>query len=574
MYKTGLAVCCLAMAGMPAMAQLLVNEFSQGASGSKEYIEFAVQGQRTCIDSCADIRGWLFDDNNGWYGSGASSQGYYRFKHHSNWSCVPFGAIIVVYNPNDVNVNLPANDPTDADGDHVYVLPINSNLLEFNSGAVYSNSGFVPATDWSGIVLNNTNDVVQTINPAVLTIAHHAVSYGSLVAPVHLTSGGAQTVYYLNGSQYNLSAGWSKGNISVYETPGDPNTTANATWLTGMNMLQGPGPVTVHQQVTICATQLPYAWNSLSVGTGGDSCATYATVSAFTGCDSTTVLDLEVLPAAIAVVIDTAGCGEVPFEGSYYQTGKHLKDTLFNYLGCDSLYRDIYITVHAHHPEFKIVDTFGCHSVLFEGVAYYKDTTLAQHWLSAYGCDSLNRRVRIHVENFDLSLSMSPEDPYKEELLHFTTQANEEYKVLSWQPSAWFKEQQVQQQYLIAREPGTVIVYGQSSGGCTDTGHITFEVLPLDYDVFIPNAFSPNGDGINDVFRPVVNMKRAYYISRLQVFDRWGKAVYHSTGAAISWDGNYTNGGPANADTYHYRIGIAFVDGQSKQFTGQLTLFR
>src|ERR1700750_123794 len=103
-----------------AHAQIVVNEFSQGASGNKEYIEFVVKGQATCNNSCADLRGWIFDDNNGWYGSTGISPGCYRFKNDPNWSCVPYGSIIVVYNSDDVNASLPPDDPTDANNDHVY----------------------------------------------------------------------------------------------------------------------------------------------------------------------------------------------------------------------------------------------------------------------------------------------------------------------------------------------------------------------------------------------------------------------------------------------------------------------
>lgn len=167
--------------------QVLINEFSQGSSGIKEYIEFVVQGQRNCSDSCADIRGWIFDDNNGWYGTGASSAGFYRFKDDPIWSCVPYGSLIVLYNPDDVNAAVPPDDIADADHDHVYVLPVNASTIEFNPGTVYSNSGFGSSLNWNGIVLNNTNDAVQTINPADLTVAVHAVSEG---ATYHCGTGG------------------------------------------------------------------------------------------------------------------------------------------------------------------------------------------------------------------------------------------------------------------------------------------------------------------------------------------------------------------------------------------------
>ena len=571
-YKSLAAVGCLITTSMSLMAQqLLVNEFSQGTSGSKEYLEFVVQGQKTCIDSCMDLQGWIFDDNNGWYGSGAASSGYYRFKYHSNWSCVPYGSLIVIFNAADLNPSIPAADPTDANNDHIYILPVNSPLIEFHTGTAYSNTGFVPATDWGGIVLNNNNDVVQTINPNNLTIACHAVGYGSFSAPVDLPSGGSQTVYYLSNHQYNLATGWAKGSVSLYETPAMPNTPANAAWIQNMDSIQGPVNGWYHQHQLICASQLPYTWNSITLNAGGDSCAVFPAASLVTGCDSTMILDLEVLPPAVTITIDTGGCGAVFFEGKDYTYSRLLKDTLFNSLGCDSVYRDIYIKVYSHHPELITVDTAGCGSLVYEGMHYSRDTALAQRFYSIYGCDSINRVVNIIIDDFDLELSLHPEVPYEGEMMHFFSHSRVNYKVLGWEPAALFPDQEARQQYLSAKTPGTVTVYGENEHGCTDTGTVSYTVLPPDYRVFIPNAFSPNGDGINDRFMPRFAMQRTY-TGRLQVFDRWGKSVYHSTGTAIYWDGKSRNGSLADAGVYHYRVEVIFTDGQKQYFTGEVTL--
>lgn len=423
-------------------------------------------------------------------------------------------------------------------------------------------------------MLNNNSDVVQTINPANLTLAWHAVSYGSLAAPVDLPTGGSQTVYYLSNSLYNISTGWAKGNVSLYETPGAPNTQANAAWLQAMDSIHGPTDGRYHQHQLICATQLPFTWNGIVLNTGGDSCAVYATTSVITGCDSSIVLDLDILPPAAIVTIDTSGCGSVFFEEQNYTYSRLLKDTLLNSLGCDSVYRNIQIIVHSHHPELKIIDIFGCHAALFEGVTYTESTVLTQYWLSAQGCDSLNRKVNIVVEKFELGLTAEPEEPYKGELLHLRAHSNEDYTVIAWQPAVLFKEQEAGEQYLIAGAPTTVTAYGQSIHGCTDTGTVSFTVLPPDYGVFIPNAFSPNGDGTNDVFAPRFYMKRAYYLNQFQIFDRWGKSVYHSTGTALSWNGNDVNGAAVNTGVYHYRIEVEFADGEKRSFKGDLTLIR
>lgn len=71
--------------------------------------------------------------------------------------------------------------------------------------------------------------------------------------------------------------------------------------------------------------------------------------------------------------------------------------------------------------------------------------------------------------------------------------------------------------------------------------------------VVIPNAFSPNGDGINDVWQ--IQALAAYTTADVAVFNRWGQPVFHSTGYARPWDGTY-NGKPLPVATYYYVINL------------------
>jgi gliding motility-associated-like protein len=305
-YLLPFFILCLVLS-FKGQAQLVVNEFSQGASGNKEYIELVVFGQRTCNDSCADIRGWMFDDNNGWYGTTAVSPGCYRFKDDPNWSCVPYGSIIVIYNSGDPNASMPVDDPTDADNNGVYILPVTSPLLEMHNtlpssaSMNYPSSGFSAATTWTNMALNNSNDAVQVIDPGNLTSAYHAVSYGSgVVAPVHLTGSGSQKVFYLSNAQYDLSAGWVAGNVPADETPGAPNSAANATWINGM--FNGPnGGVSSNDTiaVTICQPD-SYLFNGVYRTTTGFYQASFVSGG---GCDSIVTLNLSANPVPVAPAV-------------------------------------------------------------------------------------------------------------------------------------------------------------------------------------------------------------------------------------------------------------------------------
>lgn len=90
-----------------------------------------------------------------------------------------------------------------------------------------------------------------------------------------------------------------------------------------------------------------------------------------------------------------------------------------------------------------------------------------------------------------------------------------------------------------------------------------------DGNIFIPSAFSPNADGLNDLFR--VQEDFSYTLKTMSVFNRWGQVVY--SGNVGAWDGNYDNG-PADAGVYYYKITFGCILGGTMVKTGDITLVR
>lgn len=114
------------------------------------------------------------------------------------------------------------------------------------------------------------------------------------------------------------------------------------------------------------------------------------------------------------------------------------------------------------------------------------------------------------------------------------------------------------------------------SSGCVVRSSIRIGILP-DRSVFVPNAFSPNGDGVNDRFVPYPG-PAVERINRMQVFDRWGALVYESSDLApgnpdVGWDGEVA-GQPAAVGAYVYVVHVRFLDGEEKVISGDLSLMR
>ncbi|MDO9185898.1 MAG: gliding motility-associated C-terminal domain-containing protein [Bacteroidia bacterium] len=112
--------------------------------------------------------------------------------------------------------------------------------------------------------------------------------------------------------------------------------------------------------------------------------------------------------------------------------------------------------------------------------------------------------------------------------------------------------------------------------GLTKTGIYNFSTTPfalsseVNASVFVPNVFSPNGDGFNDVLRV-----RGKGIEELQfiIFNRWGEKVFETSDVNSGWDGTQ-NGEPMNLSVFVYVLKGKYIDGKFFDVKGNVTLMR
>lgn len=112
-------------------------------------------------------------------------------------------------------------------------------------------------------------------------------------------------------------------------------------------------------------------------------------------------------------------------------------------------------------------------------------------------------------------------------------------------------------------------VSGANINGCRDSAclHVVVEEV---CDVFIPDAFSPNGDGHNDMFKIY-----SHCITELtlQIFDRWGNQVFNGSDPSAAWDGSYV-GSLMNTGTYIYQVQYTLSNGKKTKTKGNFSLMR
>ena len=121
-------------------------------------------------------------------------------------------------------------------------------------------------------------------------------------------------------------------------------------------------------------------------------------------------------------------------------------------------------------------------------------------------------------------------------------------------------------------ESGTyqVILEVSDDFGCTDTTSITI-IVTDDMQVWIPNAFTPNGDGHNDLFGPTA-MGHAEGGYEFMIYDRWGQQVFYTTHYGEQWNGTI-NGVKVEINTaFVYVITIYDVLGKAYRYSGTISL--
>lgn len=140
--------------------------------------------------------------------------------------------------------------------------------------------------------------------------------------------------------------------------------------------------------------------------------------------------------------------------------------------------------------------------------------------------------------------------------------------IFEWRPSAGLNNPASLSTTALYNAPGVYkyVLYVKNDNGCTAKDSVSITVYQA---LHIPNAFSPNNDGINDVWH--IAGLAAYPMARVQVFSRWGQVVFESRGYAKPWDGT-SNNKPMPIGTYYYVIDLG-EKGQEK-LSGSITLIR
>lgn len=156
-------------------------------------------------------------------------------------------------------------------------------------------------------------------------------------------------------------------------------------------------------------------------------------------------------------------------------------------------------------------------------------------------------------------------------LLHATNIPGVDY---SWTPVTWLNNPNSNSPE-VSPPPGTYwyYVFLDDGNGCIYTDSVRIVVLDVfcyDPYLYLPNAFSPDNDGVNDIL-----YVRGIYIEELEflIFDRWGNLVFETRDQSIGWDGTY-NGKKLDPGVFAYYLKIVCYNKVNYVKKGNITLIR
>lgn len=241
----------------------------------------------------------------------------------------------------------------------------------------------------------------------------------------------------------------------------------------------------------------------------------------------------------------------------YSKTGIYI-DTFKISTLCDSI-RVLHLTVHPKKVASRNLAICKGDSILLGGKMQKERGLYIDTLVSSAGCDSI---LFTNLFYADLPEKFLPPDTTICEKGSLTIHLPQ-YKNFLWSDGS------IENPHTLS-EPGTYSLEVRDRNGCYGKDTITISKTYC-IDISIPNAFSPNGDGKNDVFRPLVPVSLKGF--KMQIWNRWGVLLFETNTPSKGWNG-YVNGMAQPAGTYVYNITYKNHEGVVEHKKGTLVLIR
>jgi len=302
-----------------------------------------------------------------------------------------------------------------------------------------------------------------------------------------------------------------------------------------------------------------YIWNPSFGNTGtiaGLTAGTYSvTIVDANNCDTTltfTLIELYPLPPVNFYAQPLEGCQ--PLYVQFYETSPDEGQTYLWDFGNNSGFSNeknplyLYTGYGVYDVTLTVTSIHGCENtqIMDDYIEVYRKP-LAEFTYSPTHPDIVNSTVFFFNQS---SSTFSSEWDFGDG--YFSSMTN---PLHNYGDTGWFQ----------------VVLIVSTEHGCSDTAYSDVYIKDI-YTIYIPNAFTPDGDGFNEEFKPeLYNIKSDGY--SFLIFNRWGALIFETNDVSKAWNGTY-NGNPCWADTYIYSIQYIDIDGIIRTEYGSVTLIR
>ncbi len=294
----------------------------------------------------------------------------------------------------------------------------------------------------------------------------------------------------------------------------------------------------------------------------------YITDNVFSNCDTTINCIISPGDPTYSTNIDTSICNgsSLMINGITYNSNNLTGTQILSSIsGCDSV---VNITVTENPLIFSVIDTTICSndSLLINGTIYGTNNPSGQEiYLSTNGCDS----------TVFINITFNQQPSVTSNFSDTTVCEDDTITIYGIGAVSYIWNNNILDSVpIIGPDEGTYVVTGTDSLNCSNTYQFTLntEFCPREpYFLIIPNVFTPNGDGENDIFEP---NGTSFEQKSMNIFNRWGQLIFEDY-YGIGWDGRLPSGLKASDGTYLYRITIQPITipaSEIEEFKGFLQL--
>ncbi|MBK7694793.1 MAG: gliding motility-associated C-terminal domain-containing protein [Saprospiraceae bacterium] len=297
------------------------------------------------------------------------------------------------------------------------------------------------------------------------------------------------------------------------------------------------------------------------------------------GCDSTIQHWIILLPEIPVVEISNSICpGDSIFiDGSFYYDSIVLRKHFSSQItGCDSVVNYRISLLTAPEPFYTKIISCPGDTIRLDGKEYIFDASLSLRRSSPSGCDSLfHYEIRFLPEQ-DAGLPDVLELEEGQSIVLKPWIASN-IRSIRWYPTQGLSCSSCGEPTLTVSSESVYYLETIDDAGCVHIDSVVILLRKIESQIHIPNAFSPNGDGVNDYWIPIGSHSSVQF-HNIEVYDRWGGQIFNwspniKDELPIGWDGKFKDH-PMTPGVYVYRISYSSFSNPIVEISGEMTLIR